>query len=71
MKKLARPADTLIEMDQAKAKVTFVDESDDTAENREIVELVVERSATSQSEDRDLDQLITAFGYDPSEFQPR
>lgn len=49
-------------------QITFTNPQDDTAENREIVELVEARAQTPRSEDRDLDQLITAFGYEPSDF---
>jgi hypothetical protein len=55
-------------MKPVRVDVTFVDPQDDTAENREIVELAEKRAQAPRAEDRDLDQLMAAFGYKPADF---
>lgn len=44
----------------------FCDQRDDTAENREIVELVEERYPVETAEN--LDQVIRQLGHNPAEF---
>lgn len=46
----------------------FRDQRDDTAENREIVELVEKRYPADTVED--LDQVIRQLGHNPAEFLP-
>lgn len=53
-----------------KTEIAFMQERDDTDENREIVALVEERSEAPRADDRDLDQLVIELGYDPRDFLP-
>jgi hypothetical protein len=58
-------------MEPVRAEITFVDPQDDTTENAEVVELVEERARMSRADDRDLDELIGALGFEASDFQQR
>jgi hypothetical protein len=53
-------------MARPQADPSFVDKRDDTRENQDIVEIAEQRSAAPRSEDRELDQLIATFGFDPA-----